>query len=83
MEVFRPALLMARATPRYLQAYGSPSMPAISRSVVSTNSKFEPVIGNPGDGASPSCALIDEFHEHKTSALYDTMQTGMGPARNR
>ena len=77
MEVFRPALLMARATPRYLQAYGV-TVNASNISVVSTNSKFEPVIGNPGDGASPSCALIDEFHEHKTSALYDTMQTGMG-----
>ena len=68
---------MARATPRYLQAYGV-TVNASNISVVSTNSKFEPVIGNPGDGASPSCALIDEFHEHKTSALYDTMQTGMG-----
>jgi phage terminase large subunit-like protein len=77
MEVFRPALLMARATPRYLQAYGV-AVNASNLSVVAKNSKFEPVIGNPGDGASPSCALIDEFHEHKTSALYDTMQTGMG-----
>lgn len=77
MEVFRPALLMARATPRYLQAYGV-AVNASNLSVIAKNSKFEPVIGNPGDGASPSCALIDEFHEHKTSALYDTMQTGMG-----
>ena len=77
MEVFRPALLMARSTPRYTQAYDV-AVNASNLSVASTNSKFEPVIGNPGDGASPSCALIDEFHEHKTSALYDTMQTGMG-----
>lgn len=77
MEVFRPALLMAKATPRYLQAYGvTPN--ASNLSVVAKNAKFEPIIGKPGDGASPSCALIDEFHEHKTSALYDTMQTGMG-----
>jgi phage terminase large subunit-like protein len=77
MEVFRPALLMARHTPRFLQAFGV-SANASNLAVVGKNSKFEPVIGNPGDGASPSCATVDEYHEHKTSDLYDTMQTGMG-----
>jgi phage terminase large subunit-like protein len=38
---------------------------------------FEPVIGDPGDGASPSCAITDEYHEHATAAQYDTMRTGM------
>jgi phage terminase large subunit-like protein len=77
MEVFRPALLMAKATPRYCQRYGvSPN--ASNLSIVENNSKFEPVIGKPGDGASPSCAIVDEYHEHATSDLYDTMQTGMG-----
>ncbi|RJQ29205.1 terminase large subunit [Candidatus Parcubacteria bacterium] len=41
-------------------------------------SKFEPIIGDPGDGDSPHCAIIDEYHEHKKSNLYDTMKTGMG-----
>lgn len=41
-------------------------------------SKFEPVIGKPGDGASPSCGIVDEYHEHKSSELYDTLDTGMG-----
>lgn len=77
LEVFRPALLMARNTPRFLQKYGV-SANASNLSVVGKNSKFEPVIGKPGDGASPSCATVDEYHEHKTSDLYDTMQTGMG-----
>ncbi|MCX7177712.1 MAG: terminase large subunit [Proteobacteria bacterium] len=77
MEVFRPALLMARATPRFLQTYGV-TVNASNLSVTEKNSKFEPVIGKPGDGASPSCAIVDEYHEHKTSELYDTMQTGMG-----
>ena len=40
--------------------------------------KFEPVIGKPGDGASPHCAIIDEYHEHPTSDQYDTFKTGMG-----
>jgi len=76
-EVFRPALLMARATPRFLERYGV-RVNASNLSVSDTNSKFEPVIGKPGDGASPSCAIVDEYHEHKTPELYDTMQTGMG-----
>lgn len=41
-------------------------------------SRFEPVIGKPGDGASPSCAILDEVHEHPDDTLYDTMITGMG-----
>ncbi len=77
MEVFRPALLMARATPRFCQQYGVAAN-ASNLSVTEVNSKFEPVIGKPGDGASPSCAIVDEYHEHKTAELYDTMQTGMG-----
>ncbi len=77
LEVFRPALLMARATPRFVQTYGV-MVNASNLSVTENNSKFEPVIGKPGDGASPSCAIVDEYHEHKTSELYDTMQTGMG-----
>jgi len=76
-EVFRPALLMARATPRFLDRYGV-RVNASNLSVIDTNSKFEPVIGKPGDGASPSCAIVDEYHEHKTTELYETMQTGMG-----
>lgn len=76
LEVFRPALLMAKMTPQFLQRYGvSPN--ASNLAVVDKNSKFEPVIGRPGDGASPSCAIVDEYHEHKTPELYDTMKTGM------
>jgi len=77
MEVFRPALLMAKSTPRFCQRYGVATN-ASNLSIAENNSKFEPVIGKPGDGASPSCAIVDEYHEHKTPELYDTMQTGMG-----
>jgi phage terminase large subunit-like protein len=77
MEVFKPALLMAKATPRFCQQYGV-STNASNLAIVEKNSKFEPVIGKPGDGASPSLAVVDEYHEHQTSELYDTMQTGMG-----
>ena len=44
----------------------------------SDGSKFEPIIGNPGDGASPHCAIVDEYHEHDSSDQVDTMVTGMG-----
>jgi phage terminase large subunit-like protein len=77
LEVFRPALLMTRATPLFRSNFGVAAN-ASNLSVVENNSKFEPVIGKPGDGASPSCAIVDEYHEHKTAELYDTMQTGMG-----
>jgi phage terminase large subunit-like protein len=77
LEVFRPALLMTRSTPGFRAAYGVAAN-ASNLSVLDKNSKFEPIIGKPGDGASPSCAIVDEYHEHKTAELYDTMQTGMG-----
>lgn len=41
-------------------------------------SSFMPVIGSPSDGTSPSCAVVDEFHENPSSVGYDTMLTGMG-----
>lgn len=77
MEVFKPALQMARVATEFRARYGV--VPNSSNlAITETNSKFEPVIGKPGDGASPSCAIVDEYHEHNTAELYDTMATGMG-----
>jgi len=76
-EVFRPARLMAMRTPGFLEHYGV-EVNAKSVNLPEDGSRFEPIIGNPGDGASPSHAIVDEYHEHKTAALYDTMETGMG-----
>lgn len=76
-EVFGPAHRMASKTPALVERYGL-EINARNMNVRSENSKFEPVIGNPGDGASPHCAIIDEFHEHRTTALYNAMLTGMG-----
>jgi phage terminase large subunit-like protein len=50
-------------------------------SVAETNSKLEPVIGNPGDGASPHFAITDEYHEHRDARQLETMLTGMGSRR--
>lgn len=76
-EVFRPAKLMVERTPE-LKEYFAVEVNASNMSRFSDGSRFEPVIGNPGDGASPSCAIVDEYHEHKDDKLYDTMETGMG-----
>ncbi len=76
-EVFTPAKMMARRTPELLARFGV-VVRETSLSVTETNGRFEPIIGKPGDGASPSCAIVDEYHEHPTEELYDTMRTGMG-----
>jgi len=76
-EVFRPAKQMAERTPEFLEHYGV-EVNAKSLTILATGGRFEPVIGKPGDGASPSCAIVDEYHEHPDATLYDTMETGMG-----
>jgi phage terminase large subunit-like protein len=77
LEVFGPARQMCVMTPKFCEAKGV-NIGAQNLHIIDTNSKFEPLIGNPGDGANPSCAIVDEYHEHKTSDLVDTMRTGMG-----
>lgn len=79
-EVFGPAKLMAQRADSFASHYGV-EVRARSITVLSTASKFEPLIGNPGDGASPHMAIVDEYHEHDSPALYDTMITGMGARR--
>jgi len=76
-EVFGPAKLMAQRTPDYTEHFGI-QVNARNMNILANGSKFEPIIGNPGDGSSPSCAIIDEYHEHKTDDMVDTMDTGMG-----
>jgi phage terminase large subunit-like protein len=76
-EVFKPARLMAMKRPQLLQHFGV-TVNASNIHILGDGSKFEPMIGNPGDGASPSCAIVDEYHEHDTDVMVDTMETGMG-----
>ncbi len=90
-EVFRPAQKMAEKQTAFRLTYGvtshakklecdgvgSKPLPG-GRRRMPDGSRFEPVIGKPGDGASPSCAILDEVHEHPDDTLYDTMLTGMG-----
>lgn len=76
-EVFGPARQMALAEPLLPEGLGV-TVNASNLIRLEDASKFEPLIGKPGDGASPHCAIVDEYHEHQTSELYDTMLTGMG-----
>ncbi|NLY16634.1 MAG: terminase large subunit [Gammaproteobacteria bacterium] len=76
-EVFRPARLMVDRSPLLKSAKGI-EVNASNLNIPADGSRFEPIIGNPGDGSSPSCALIDEYHEHDSAAMYETMLTGMG-----
>ncbi len=76
-EVFRPARLMALKAAAFQDHYGV-EVNASNINILNNSSRFEPIIGKPGDGASPSCAIIDEYHEHATDELFDTMETGQG-----
>lgn len=80
-EVFGPAKKMAGWAPEFAEHYGvkvNPNDRSPNIVVIETGSKFNPIVGKPGDGSSPHFAIIDEYHEHPTDEQYDTMQTGMG-----
>tara|TARA_R110002110_G_scaffold415850_1_gene657953 strand:+ start:1610 stop:3265 length:1656 start_codon:yes stop_codon:yes gene_type:complete len=76
-EVFVPAQQMVRMNAPMV-AYFEIQNNASNICILKDGSKMEPIIGNPPDGSSPSCAIVDEVHEHKDSRLIDTMITGMG-----
>lgn len=76
-EVFRPAKQMMERSPELAEAFGVKVGP--QRIYIEANgSRFEAVIGKPGDGASPHCGIVDEYHEHDSDTLFDTFRTGMG-----
>lgn len=80
MEVFRPALLMLYRSPELRRFLGIRIASPTSKEmrVPEDGSRFEVVVKKPGDGASPSCGIVDEYHEHDSDALFDTFRTGMG-----
>jgi len=80
MEVFRTARRMAKKAPRFKEHF---DLEINVESIVARrdDGKFEPLIGDPGDGANPSCAIMDERHEHPNNNLRDTMITGQGSRR--
>ena len=54
---------MLQKSPALVSAAGIEVM-AKNISIPGDGSRLEPMIGDPGDGSSPSCAIVDEFHEH-------------------
>jgi len=76
-EVFGPARLMAKRTKAF-QDYFGVTVGAQNLAIVERACKFAPVVGKPGDGSSPHCWILDEFHEHQTDEQRDTARTGMG-----
>lgn len=76
-EVFGPAKKMAEEKPEFRSHFGV-QVNAKSLTIAGTLSKLEPLIGKPGDGASPHCSITDEYHEHDTDDQLATMETGMG-----
>lgn len=80
MEVFRPALLMLLRSPELKTVLGVEISSETSKKmrIGEDGSRFEVVVRAPGDGASPHCGIVDEYHEHDTDTLYDTLATGMG-----
>lgn len=81
-EVYRPAWLMVNKTPPLKTRFDISQAGTLQNPgpmfVLSDMSKFEPLIGKPGDGASPHLAIIDEYHEHDSDQMVQVMQTGMG-----
>jgi phage terminase large subunit-like protein len=75
-EVFRPARQMVLRTEELKESFGI-DVNAKSLVIMANGSRFEPLIGKPGDGASVSAYICDEFHEHPDADQYGTMKTGM------
>ncbi|THG40433.1 terminase large subunit [Sphingomonas olei] len=76
-EVFRPARLMVQKLPALKAKFGIELL-AKQLHRPDDGSRMETIIGDPGDGQSPSCSIHDEYHEHADDAQVDTMITGMG-----
>lgn len=75
-EVFKPAKLMLTRNEKLMSKY---RVDVKTRKMeLNDGSKFEPIVAKPKDGTSPHCAIIDEYHEHKTDALYQSQMTGLG-----
>jgi phage terminase large subunit-like protein len=76
-EVFRPAKAMTERAEDFKSTFGVDTMKS---SIFREEglSFFRKLIGKPGEGQSPYCAIHDEYHEHTTSEQVDSMDTGMG-----
>ncbi|MCC2026376.1 terminase large subunit [Enterobacter hormaechei] len=75
-KVFTPARQMADRLPSLRSKFNiSVWVDSLTRP---DGSLFAPIAGKPGDGDSPHCAIIDEYHEHDTDHMYEAMTLGVG-----
>ncbi|UAN38741.1 terminase large subunit [Enterobacter asburiae] len=75
-KVFTPARQMADRLPSLRSKFSiSVWVDSLTRP---DGSLFAPIAGKPGDGDSPHCAIIDEYHEHDTDHMCEAMTLGMG-----
>lgn len=75
-KVFTPARQMADRLPSLRSKFNiSVWVDSLTRP---DGSLFAPIAGKPGDGDSPHCAIIDEYHEHDTDHMYEAMTLGTG-----
>lgn len=83
--VFRAVKKMAKSLRRDSKAF-SKQCAVMAQSVVHhpTDSFIQKVSADAGtlDGLNPHCAVIDEYHAHKTDEVKGVMQTGMGARTN-
>lgn len=81
-EVFRPARRMVESpiSQDFARAF---KLEAMSRRIIChENGGFmAKLIGKPGEGQSPMCAIVDEYHEHADDTQYLSMKTGQGKRR--
>lgn len=75
--LYRPAKYIVNNCHDFREAYGI-EVGATTMVQPQNNATLKTVIKNPDDGASPHCAVVDEYHEHETSGQYDTFDTGLG-----
>lgn len=75
--LFLPARYIINNNKPFKRKYGV-QVNASTIVIPSDFSTLKAVIKEPDDGASPHCAIVDEYHKHKTSKQYDVFDTGMG-----
>ncbi|WP_312315367.1 terminase TerL endonuclease subunit [Atlantibacter sp.] len=75
-KVFTPAKQMADRLPSLRSKFNISVW--VDNMTRPDGSVFAPMAGKPGDGDSPHCAIIDEYHEHDTDHMYEAMTMGMG-----
>ena len=82
LEVFKPAWRMVQRNKEFKEYFGLQQMGTDENpgSIFRPDdgSSFKALVHKPGDGSSPTCGIVDEYHEHKTPSLYNMFKTGMG-----